>query len=243
MAVDITKERPVTIECHDHSHYYEFAWSTTDFGPVITDLRITSRDGLPITRDSLKRIPTERLAATAQLVDTREQAEAARRLRHMFEAATRNIDPDQQVANFAADLESRGLVSEADAVRRDAAERGAADVVKENIANWDTYRTTMEIQLAAAERIDPATMAQVREQVRGTRRGRMPVAFYRDVAKWARKARTEHLAVYAHIQEQSTSWGHSSPSRDTVRRWIRRAEAEGFLTPGEIRAHKTKDHP
>lgn len=242
VAVDIASERPVTIECNDHAHYYEFAWETDDSGPVITDLRITSRDGVPITRDSLKRIPTERLAATAQLVDTPEQADMARSLRETFETVLRDADPVQVIAEFASDLESQGLVEKAENVRRDAAERGAAAVVAESVANWGTYRTTLELTLASAERVDPAVMARVREQVRGTRRGRMPAAFYEDVARWAREGRSKR-SVYAHIQEQAVAWGHSEPSRDTVRRWIRRAEAEGFLTPGEIRAHKTKDHP
>jgi hypothetical protein len=242
VAVDPNADRPVTIECHDHAHYYEFAWATNDLGPIITDLRITSREGVPITRDTLKRIPTERLAATAQLADTPGQAETARGLRKVVEAATRDVDPARLVDHFVADLESRGLVTEAESVRRDAAERGAAAVVAEGIAGWDTYRSTLDVMLAAAERTDPAMMSRVRERVHGARRGRMPVAFYEDVAKWARAGRTRR-SVYAHIQEQSAAWGHRNPSRDTIRRWIRRAEAEEFLTPGEIRAHKAKEHP
>jgi hypothetical protein len=243
VSVTAGAERPVRVECHDHVHHYEFAWTATDDGPVITDLRITSLDNSPITTDSLKRIRVERLAQTAALADTPEQAESARKLREALEAAMRNIDPDEAVAAQAAELKSEGRDGEANEYLRDVAERGAAAVIAEiteNLAGWDSHRTTNEATFAVWERISPETMARVREKARGQRRGRAPREFYRDVATWARDGRARGL-VYAHVAEQAATWGRIEPSRDTIRRWIRRAEAEGFLTPGEIRAPHKKD--
>lgn len=83
-----TAERPVTITCHDHAHTYEIAWRDTGDGPIITDLRVTSHAGVPITSDSLKRIRTDRLARTAAIHDTAAASTAARHLRAAFEKAT-----------------------------------------------------------------------------------------------------------------------------------------------------------
>ncbi len=88
--VDITvhpeADRPVRIECHDHAHYYEFAWRETEDGPVITDLRITSETGIPITKRTLARINADRLAVNAQSADTPEAAERGRALREVLES-------------------------------------------------------------------------------------------------------------------------------------------------------------
>ncbi|ORB91453.1 hypothetical protein [Mycobacterium persicum] len=95
--VDADAERPVTITCHDHAHAYEIAWRDTDDGPVITDLRVTSVDGVPITSDTLKRINTDRLARTAAMRDTAEAADAARKLRQTLDAATGTTDGHEWV--------------------------------------------------------------------------------------------------------------------------------------------------
>lgn len=58
-------ERPVHIECHEHAHTYDVAWRDAPDGPVVTDLRVTSNDGTPITFATLRRINTDRLARTA----------------------------------------------------------------------------------------------------------------------------------------------------------------------------------
>jgi hypothetical protein len=205
-------------------------------------LRITSNDDTPITMRSLRKINPDRLAATAELADTPAQAETARSLREAFEEAVRDADADELVADFVADLESRGLAAEATELRGDAAERGASAVVADSVAEWESFRTTREMWIASAERVAPDVMARVREQVRGGRRGRAPREFYRDVAEWARHARTKGLPVYAHIAEQAPLWGRVDPSRDTIRRWLRRAETEEFLRPGEIRAPRKKEN-
>jgi hypothetical protein len=93
-------ERPVLITCHDHAHTYEIAWRDTNDGPVITDLRVTSREGTPITSDSLKRINTDRLARTAALHDTDESADAARELRQALDAATGTNEGHDWIERF-----------------------------------------------------------------------------------------------------------------------------------------------
>ncbi|MGY4652502.1 hypothetical protein [Mycobacterium sp. URHB0021] len=86
--VNADDPRPVTITCHDHAHTYEVAWRETADGPVITDLRVTSLDDVPITSNSLKRINTDRLARTAAMHDNPQSADAAKKLRQTLDAAT-----------------------------------------------------------------------------------------------------------------------------------------------------------
>ena len=57
--------RPMAVTCHDHAHTYEIAWTDTDAGPVVTDLRVISTTGEPITSAALRRINPERLARAA----------------------------------------------------------------------------------------------------------------------------------------------------------------------------------
>jgi len=80
--------RPFHIECHDHAHSYEVAWRDTPDGPVVTDLRVTSPDGTPITVSSLRRIDPDRLArAAASNNEELQWLEATRdRMRSAFEA-------------------------------------------------------------------------------------------------------------------------------------------------------------
>ncbi|MCD2119437.1 MULTISPECIES: hypothetical protein [Rhodococcus] len=73
--------RPITVQCEGHAHHYEIAWEDTENGPVITDLRIFSPDGTPITKRSLARINPDRIAAAAKRTDTEELAEAGRMLK------------------------------------------------------------------------------------------------------------------------------------------------------------------
>jgi hypothetical protein len=93
-------ERPVKITCHDHAHTYEIAWRDTADGPVITDLRVSSVDGVPITSDTLKRINTNRLARTAAMRDTADAADAARRLRQTLDAATGTTEGHEWLEQF-----------------------------------------------------------------------------------------------------------------------------------------------
>ncbi|WP_374157433.1 hypothetical protein ACEWX3_19820 [Mycobacterium sp. G7A2] len=98
--VDADAERPVTITCHDHAHTYEIAWRDTADGPVITDLRVTSVDSVPITSDTLRRINTDRLARVAAMRDTAEAADAARKLRRTLDAATGTPDGHEWIERF-----------------------------------------------------------------------------------------------------------------------------------------------
>ncbi|MBS4103883.1 hypothetical protein [Tsukamurella paurometabola] len=90
VGVEITPRspRPVTITCHDHAHRYELAYVQAEGGQVVTDLRITSDDGTPITAATLRRINPDRLARAAARHDTAKSAEAARDLRTSIDAAT-----------------------------------------------------------------------------------------------------------------------------------------------------------
>jgi hypothetical protein len=81
------EDRPVWVSVHDHAHTYEIAWRDTADGPVITDLRVRSDDGTPITSDTLRRINTDTLLKAAQRYDTSRAAEAGRDLRATFDAA------------------------------------------------------------------------------------------------------------------------------------------------------------
>lgn len=238
--VDAGRDRPVTITCHDHPHRYEFAWAATDQGPVIIDLRVVSDDATPITSVSLRRINVERLAKTAALTDTPEQAEMARSLRDAFATALDDADPAAVVDAWADDLDSQGLDAQAAALRRAAAERGPTGVIADTLAGWETFRATREMFIESAARVSPAAVARIRAKARGGGAGRAPREFYRDVATWARQAHAGGLPVYEYVREQATQWGRVNPVTDTIRRWIRRAEIEGFLTPGEIRAPKSK---
>lgn len=80
--------RPMAVTCHDHAHTYEVAWTDTDAGPVVTDLRVTSTTGEPITSAALRRINPERLARAAAAHDTAGNARAASELRAAVDAAT-----------------------------------------------------------------------------------------------------------------------------------------------------------
>ncbi|WP_374025596.1 hypothetical protein [Mycobacterium sp. HNNTM2301] len=93
-------ERPVTITCHGHAHSYEIAWRDTADGPVITDLRVTSPEAVPITADSLRRINTDRLARTAAMYDTADTADVARALRQRIDAATGTSEGHDWIEEF-----------------------------------------------------------------------------------------------------------------------------------------------
>lgn len=85
--VHADEPRPVWVTVHDHAHTYEIAWADTAAGPVVTDLRVRSDDGAPITSETLRRINTDTLLRAAVRHDTAEDAAAARELRATFDAA------------------------------------------------------------------------------------------------------------------------------------------------------------
>lgn len=93
-------ERPVTITCHEHAHRYEIAWRDTADGPVITDLRVTSDDDVPITKRTLARIVPDRLARTAAMHDTADAAGVARALRQTIDAATGTSEGHDWIEEF-----------------------------------------------------------------------------------------------------------------------------------------------
>lgn len=86
--------RPVWVSVHDHAHTYEIAWADSPAGPAITDLRVRSDDGAPITSESLRRINTDTLLRAAQRYDTAADADAARELRETFDAAVGDSSVD-----------------------------------------------------------------------------------------------------------------------------------------------------
>ncbi len=87
VAVHADEPRPVWVSVHDHAHTYEIAWRDTDAGSVITDLRVHSDSGAPITAATLRRINTDTLLRAARRYDTTEDAALGRELRATFDAA------------------------------------------------------------------------------------------------------------------------------------------------------------
>jgi len=87
VSVHADEPRRVWVTVHDHAHTYEIAWTETPDGPVITDLRVCSGNGAPITSETLRRINTDTLLRAAVRYDTTEDAAAARELRSSVDAA------------------------------------------------------------------------------------------------------------------------------------------------------------
>lgn len=87
MGVWPDEPRPVWISVSEHAHTYEIAWEDTANGPAITDLRVRSDDGSPITTATLRRINTDTLLKAAVRYDNAEAAEAGRELRAAFDDA------------------------------------------------------------------------------------------------------------------------------------------------------------
>ncbi len=238
VSVDRESPRPVTIACFGHEHVYEFAWKTADDGsPVITDLRVTSHGGAPITSNSLRRINTDVLGRKAQRYDTAEAAESGRKLRETVESTIavmlQTKDAHTLIAEACDDLESdgdpeslelarelRALTPDEAAVRMAAGAPGLESmrITQENIRDW---------------------AASTRSSARP--RGRKPLSreFLEQVADWARDAKADNSgAIYEYILER-VNQGRSPRDRihttDTVKKWVRRCKDEGLLRSDELR--------
>ena len=232
VTVDHTAQRPVTITCHDHPYTYEFAWAATETGPTITDLRITSSDNTPVTTAGLRRIDAERLAGAAALADTQRWVETTDAITAAVTAATANIDPDTLIAAHLAELESLGLADAAEGLRRDVAEQGAAAVLADMNSSVGTWRIPTAAPLAWIDNLDSQAAARLHRRTTGKKK-HPPPEFYAAVADAVRTANALGRPEYAAIAERAAAWGRDNPTRDTIRRWKRRAEAEGYLQPAQ----------
>ncbi|TDO16927.1 hypothetical protein EV580_0091 [Mycobacterium sp. BK086] len=236
--------------CHGHDHRYEFAWSDTDNGPVITDLRVISDAGTPITSRSLKRINAEVLARSAKRHDTDEAAETGRVMGLAAEIdladVMSNPDPAARVAGVLAYFESddSGFGADfADALRRESKSPNFSDLA-ERFDDWYGNRgesfvlTESVMRRASAKMLDDAIERLAGAPVK--RRGGRPAltrAFLVKVANWARTAKDENRAVRQYVLDKANE-GHPKPlwtSTDTAKKWIERCKEEGLLGDEELR--------
>ena len=232
ITVNPTAQRPVTITCHDHPYVYEFAWVATETGPTITDLRITSSDNTPVTTAGLRRIDAERLAGAAALADTPGWAANTAAIAAAVTAAAAQIDPDTLIAAHLAELQSLGLDAAAEDLRRTVAEQGAAAVLADMHTSVGTWRIPTDAPQAWANSLDSQTAARLHHRATGQKK-HPPPEFYAAVADAVRTANALGRPEYAAIAERAAAWGRDNPTRDTIRRWKRRAEAEGYLQPAQ----------
>ena len=229
--------RPVWITVHDHAHTYEVAWRDTDDGPVITDLRVHSDDGAPITSDTLRRINTNTLARTARRYNTAQAAEAGRELRGGLEEAFADRDPAAMVAEAIAWLEEQGAGDTARELRRTAAEIGPAELVASGYEGLEAFRVTEGVIDAMVRHAPPgATFVQS-----SAGRGGRPRLTHQELARvadWAREAHDRNARpIYPFIAQRAvdTGWRDYAVSDDTVKGWVRRAKDAGLLAPGGLR--------
>lgn len=214
--------RPVWVTVHDHAHTYEVAWRDTDNGPVITDLRVHSADGTPITSDTLRRINTDTLARTARRYNTAQAAEAGRELRDVLEDVTADRDPATMVADGIAWYEQQGLHDAAHEFRRIAAEVGPAELVASGYEGLEAFRWT------------EGMMAKPARQGGRPRLKRQELA---RVADWARDAHDRNIRpIYPYIAQRAveSGWRDYVASVETVKGWVRRARDAGLLAPGDL---------
>jgi transposase len=230
--------RPVWITVSDHAHTYEVAWRDTDDGPVITDLRVHSEDGAPITSDTLRRINTDTLARTARRYATARAAENGRKLREAVEIATAQAanDPAEMVAGAIAWCEEQGLEDAARELRRVAAEVGPAALVASGFGGVEAFRWTEGV-IDAMVRTAPRG---IRLAVPNRRRGGRPKTITEDflalVAEWAREGRDRNeRPLYPFIAERAAAHLGHPVQNDTVKGWVRRAKDAGLLAPDELR--------
>lgn len=225
-------QRPVRITCRGHVHHYELAWRDTDDGPVITDLRVKSDDGAPITSDSLRRINTVRLAHAAQLYDTPQAAERGRRLRKTVDDATADLrnDPAAMIAETCAELASVDDPAAAAFARQlralDPAQAAAW------VATAGEGLQTM--RLTEANLRDWAAKAGLSRG--GKRRGGRPPLtreFLAQVADWAREAARMETPYYSYIAEQVNEHYDWEPRPETIKVWIKRCKDPNDLLGGD----------
>jgi hypothetical protein len=235
--VEIGADRPVTVTCHDHAHTYEFDWHDTAGDAVITDLRVTSRNGTPITSATLKRINTDTLLKAARRYDTRQAAEQARELRRLIEAATAEFasDPASMVVAAIAYLESLDddIATElARELRRVATETDPEEMVADGAAGIERFRFTDGVLDAMVRRLP---LSETPPKSRGGR-PRLSNEFLVQVADWAREASARNAgAVYDYVAARAANQLGYIASVDTVKGWIRRCKDTGLLGPNELR--------
>ncbi len=231
VSVDPAAERPVTITVSGHDHRYEFAWCATPDGPIITDLRVMSDDETPITSDTLRKINTGRLAASAARADTPAAAEVGRELRELIEGITDR----QLVDSNPATVVEGGLQWLLETSPNDPA---VAQFVRK-LRGLDPG----EVLAAAgagveAARIVPETLAAAQAAVNPGKAGRPRLSRerLREVAEWARTARDRGVNVYEYVAEAATAADNlRHPYGDqAAKKWVRRAKAEGLLGPDEL---------
>lgn len=216
------EERPVRIECRDHAHHYEFAWRDTDDGPVITDLRVTSDDGSPITDDSLRRINTVRLARAARTYDTDAAADIGHVVGDAMEIALAdamsNSDPTVRVAAALAYIENddSGFGAAVAAGMRQSAQAHDLRDLASRVDDWYANR-------------GQSFIIRSTERQFGKRRsagGRPPLTrdFLAQIADWARQASDMQEPYYAYIADRVDEREGWRPSRETIKVWIKRCK-------------------
>jgi len=240
--VDPAQERPVTIRLFDHRYRYELAWTSTAGGPVVTDLRISSDDGTPITSNSVKRIPVERLAKTAALHDTPESAKLGRDLRAAFETVVDSYsDLETLVAEACEWLESTGDADAADAARhlRSAALTDAAGLVADTLENVEKRRFTEGVVRALAKRRST--------QNKGGRPTEWTPEFLMQIAQWAREAAPHGGSVYERVRSRASNQLGYDVSVHQVKWWVKQCKESDppLLGRNELRqprkSHATTD--
>ena len=219
VSVEEGDARPVHISCRDHAHTYEIAWESPDDGPVITDLRVTSNDGAPITSDSLRRINAERLAQAAQIYDTPASAETFRSLSDAVNEMTADLrnDPAAIIAAACKGLDDLDDPEAAEFARRLRAlnPSEAADWVATAGKGLESMRITT---------------ANVRDAyVRagfGHRGGRPPLSreFLARVRDWAREGVKLQPSYYEYIADRVEDHYEWRPQPDTIKKWIQRCK-------------------
>jgi hypothetical protein len=233
VAVDRRLNRPVRITCRGHLHHYEFAWQATKDGPVITDLRITSHNGAPITSDSVRRLNTVRLAHAAQLYDTNSAADLGRVLGAAAEASLASAmgdrDPAVRVAAVLAYIEEddSGFGAEIAADMRRSSQAPDLSDLAPRIDEWWARRGESFIVRTDTLADVVAAEAVQRGLTPPPRRGGRP-AMTREklaqIAEWAREAVRMQEPYYSWIAKRHNKTYKWEPSKETIKVWIKRCK-------------------
>ncbi|HUO39096.1 MAG TPA: hypothetical protein VMU34_15240 [Mycobacterium sp.] len=238
----------MTITVHDHAHSYELAWRPTDDGPVITDLRVMSDHGVPITSDSLRRINTARLANAAQVYDTDIAADLGRILGDDAETYLADVmcdpDPAKRVAGVLAWLENSGdefAAEVAAELRRSAKAQDLSDLAEGFDAWWARRGQSFVISPgvvadAFAAEATKRGIVPPRKR-RGGRPREYSTEFLMKVAKWAREGVIKG-SVYEYVAQRAVDSGEKSrydAMPGAVRWWIKRCKEAGLLGAEELR--------
>ncbi len=243
--VNREKARPVEVTLHGHPHKYEIAWRTTDDGPVITDLRISSgKDAIPITTNSLRRLVVERLASAAQTYDTDQAASIGEFVKNDLEAALTDVmsspDPAVRVAGY---MEWLSKDSEGDEFQ----EALVAELRSLEFRDLSAYVDRLWADRGRSFVVSPAMVAGLNAEVEAERskrkqRGGRPkdprysYDFLEKVARWALEGK-DKLSVHQHVRERAIASGineyDARPGH--VRYWIGLCKEAGLLAPDALR--------